>query len=186
MNYNKTKTVFFRLTICLITLTTLESCSIFGIDKIKISQSEFTHNDNDILFQGKLYSINIKDDENIIFPTRSKVPAPVTMDRPNEKKSESYRTVEYQPMILFLTKDRFVLNMGCTIYGRLSKDNDNSYDVVNIENSNDCQKKEFNEIETLVIDALKTSNKCSIEKETIYFKRDEKVLMVYTPVLADI
>ncbi len=179
MNYNKTKTFFFRLTICLITFTTLESCSIFGIEKIKISQSEFTHNDNDILFQGKLYSINIKADENIIFPIRSKVPAPVTMDRPNEKKSESYRTVEYQPTILFLTKDRFILNMGCTIYGRLAKDNDNSYDIVNIENSNDCQTKEFNKIETLVIDALKASNKCRIETGTIYFKRDDTVLMVY-------
>ena len=63
----------------------------------------------------------------------------VTMDRPNEKRKESYLTVEYQPTILFLTKDRFVLNMGCTIYGRLSKDNDNSYDIVNIENSNDEQ-----------------------------------------------
>lgn len=180
MNYNKTKTVFFRLTICLITLTTLESCSIFGIEKIKINQSEFTHNDNDILFHTKLYSINIKSDENIVFPVHSKVPAMVTLDRPNEKRKESYLTVEYQPTILFLTKDRFVLNMGCTIYGRLSKDNDNSYDIVNIENSNDCQKKEFNEIETLVIEALKTSNKCSIEKETIYFKRNEKVLMIYT------
>jgi len=101
------------------------------------------------------------------------------MDRPNEKKSESYLTVEYQPTILFLTKERFVLNMGCTIYGRLSKDNDNSYDIVYIENSTDCQKKEFNKIETFVIDALKTSNKCRIEKGTIYFERAEKVLMIY-------
>ena len=179
MKYVKTKTVIFRLTICLITLTTLESCSIFGIEKIKISQSEFTHNDNDILFQGKLYSINIKGDENIIFPIRSKAPAPVTMDRPNEKKSESYRTVEYQPTILFLTKDRFVLNMGCVIYGRLSKDNDNSFDILYIENSNDCQTKESNKIETLVIDALKASTKCRKEKGTIYFKKDDKVLMVF-------
>jgi hypothetical protein len=180
MNYNKTKIVFFRMTICLISLTTLESCSIFGIASIKISQSEFTHNDNDILFHGKLYSINIKGEENIIFPIRSKVPTLVTMDRPNKKKREFYRTAEYQPTILFLTKDRFILNMGCTIYIRLTKDNYNSYDIVNIENSNDCRKKEFNEIETLVIDALKTSNKCSIDEETIYFKKNEKVLMVYT------
>jgi len=159
---------------------TLESCSIFGIEKIKISQSEFTHNDNDILFQAKLNSICIKGDENIVFPVHSKISAMVTMDRPNEKRKESYLTVEYQPTILFLTKERFILNIGCTIYGKLSKDNDNSYDIVNIENSNDCQEKEFNEIETMVIDALKTSNKCSREKETIYFKRDEKVLMIYT------
>jgi len=101
------------------------------------------------------------------------------MDRPNEKKSVSFVTVEYQPTILLLTKDRFVLNMGCTIYGTLSKNNDNSFDIVYIENSTDCQKKEFNKIETLVIDALKASNKCRIEKGTIYFKRDNKVLMVY-------
>ena len=180
MNYNKTKTVFFRLTICLITLTTLESCSIFGIEKIKIGQSEFTHNENDILFQAKLYSINIKGDENIVFPVHSKVPAMVTMDRPNEERKESYLTVKYQPTILFLTKERFILNMGCAIYGRFSKNNDNSYDIVYTENSNDCQKKEFNEIETMVIDRLKTSNKCSLEKEALLFKKGEKVLMVYT------
>jgi len=179
MNGNKIKTVFCRLTICLITLTVLESCSILGIEKIQIRKSEFTHTENDILFQGKLYSINVKDDENIIFPTHSKVPALVTMDRPNEKRSESFVTVEYQPRILFLTKERFVLNMGCTIYGILSKNNDNSFDIVYIENSNDCQKKEFNKTETLVIDALKASNKCRIEKGIVYFKRDEKVLMVY-------
>ena len=136
------RTLFCRLTTCFIILTVLESCSIFGIDKIQIRQSEFTH--TDILFQGKLYSIHVKDDENILFPTNSKVPAPVTMDRPNEKKSVSFVTVEYQPTILLLTKDRFVLNMGCTIYGTLSKNNDNSFDIVYIENSTDCQKKEFN------------------------------------------
>ena len=174
------RNLFCRLTTCFIILTVLESCSIFGIDKIQIRQSEFTHTDDDILFQGTLYSIHVKDDEKILFPTHSKVPAPVTMDRPNEKKREFYRTAEYQPTILFLTKDRFILNMGCTIYIRLTKDNYNSYDIVNIENSNDCRKKEFNEIETLVIDALKTSNKCSIDEETIYFKKNEKVLMVYT------
>lgn len=69
--------------------------------------------------------------------------------------------------------------MGCTIYGKLSKDNDNSFNIDYIENSNDCQTKEFNKIETVVIDALKFSNKCRIEKRTIYFKRDDKVLMVY-------
>ena len=173
------RTLFCRLTTCFIILTVLESCSIFGIDKIQIRQSEFTHTDDDILFQGTLYSIHVKDDENILFPTHSKVPAPITMDRPNKKKSVSFVTVEYQPTILLLTKDRFVLNMGCTIYGTLSKNNDNSFDIVYIENSTDCQKKEFNKIETLVIDALKASNKCRIEKGTIYFKRDNKVLMVY-------
>lgn len=177
------KTVFFRLTMCLITLTTLESCSIFGIEKIIIRKSEFTHTDNDILFQGKLYSINIENDESIFFPIHSKVPAKVTMDRPNENKRTSFITVEYQPTIMFLTKERFVLNMGCTIYGRLSKDNDNSFDIVYIENSNDCQDKEFNKIEALVIDALKASNKCGKEKGTIYFKRDDKVLMVYRVII---
>ena len=171
------KTLFCRLTICFITLAVLESCSILGIDKIQIRQSEFTH--TDILFQGKLYSIHVKDDENILFPTHSEVPAPVTMDRPNKEKSVSFVTIEYQPTILFLTKDRFVLNMGCTIYGTFSKNNDNSFDIVYIENSTDCQKKEFNKIETLVIDALKASNKCRIEKGTIYFKSGDKVLMVY-------
>lgn len=173
------KTVFFRLTICLITLTTLESCSIFGIEKITIRKSEFTHTENDILFQGKLYSINVENDESIIFPIHSKVPAPVSKDRPNGEKRVSFITVEYQPTIMFLTKERFVLNMGCTIYGKLSKDNDNSFDIVYIENSNDCQEKEFNKIETLVIDALEASNKCRKEKGTMYFKRDDKVLMVY-------
>ena len=173
------KTLFRRLTICLMTLAVLESCSIFGIDKIQIRQSEFTHTDDDILFQGTLYSIHVKDDEKILFPTHSKVPAPVTMDRPNEEKSVSFVTIDYQPTILFLTKEKFVLNMGCTIYGIFSKDNDNSFDIVYIENSTDCQKKEFNKIETLVIDALKASNKCRIEKGTNYFKRDDKVLMVY-------
>lgn len=179
INYNKMKTVLFRLTICLITLSVLESCSIFGIEKIKIRQSEFTHTDNDILFQGKLYSINAQNDENIIFPTHSKVPAPVTMDRPNVKKGFSYVTVEYQPTILFLTKERFVLNMGCTIYGRLSRDKENSFDIVYIENSNDCQSKEFSEIETLVINTLKASNKCIIEKDVISFKRNNEILMIY-------
>jgi len=173
------KTVFFGLITCLICLTILESCSIFGIEKIIIRKSYFTYSDNDILFQGKLNSINVKNDENIIFPIHSKVQAMVTMDRPNENRNDSYRTVDYQPTILFLTKERFVLNMGCTIYGKLSKDNDSSFDILYIENSNDCQTKEFNKIETLVIDALNASNKCRIDKGTIYFKRDDKVLMVY-------
>lgn len=178
MNYNKTKTVFFRLTICLITLTTLESCSIFGIEKIKISQSEFTHNENDILFQGKLNSINIKNDENIIFPIRTKIPK-------NEhyiafgNRNQFDDIVEYQPTILFLTKDRFILNMGCTIYGQLSIGKENSFDIVYTENSNDCGKKELDEIEILVINTLKASNKCIIENNIITFKRDNEVLMVY-------
>ena len=173
------KTVFFGLITCLICLTVLESCSIFGIEKIIIRKSDFTYSDNEILFQGKLNSINVKNDENIIFPIHSKVPTMATMDRPNEKRNESYLTVDYQPTIMFLTKERFVLNMGCTIYGKLSKDNINSFDILYIENSNDCQTKEFNKIETLVIEALKASTKCRIERGTIYFKRDDKVLMVY-------
>lgn len=61
------KTVFFRLIICLIALTILESCSIFGIEKIIIRKSDFTYTDNDILFQGKLNSINIRNNEDIFF-----------------------------------------------------------------------------------------------------------------------
>lgn len=173
------RTVFFGLITCLIFLTILESCSIFGIEKIIIRKSDFTYSDNDILFKGKLNSINFKNDEIITFPIQSKVPAMVTMDRPNEKRNESYLTVNYQPTILFLTKERFVLNMGCTIYGKLSKDNANSFDILYIENSNDCLTRKFNKIETLVIDALKASTKCRKEKGTIYFKKDDKVLMVF-------
>ena len=179
MNYNKTKTVFFRLAICLIALTTLESCSILGIEKITIHKSEFTYNENDILFQGKLYSINVENNQNIIFPIHYKRPTMIPYNVSNRKTNPTDVTDEYQPTILFLTKDRFILNMGCTIYGKLSKENDNSFDIDYIENSNDCQNKEFNKIETLVIDALKASNKCRIDKGTIYFKRDDKVLMVY-------
>ena len=173
------RTVFFGLITCLICLTTLESCSIFGIEKIIIRKSDFNYTDNDILFQGKLSSINVKNEGTIIFPIHSKKRAAVTMDRPNLERTESYLTVEYQPTILFLTRERFVLNMGCTIYGKLSKEKDNSFDILYIENSNDCQTKEFNRIQNLVIDALNASNKCIIDNETIYFKRDDKVLMVY-------
>jgi len=173
------KTVFFRLIICLITLLVLESCSIFGIKKIKISQSEFTYTDDDILSKGKLYSIKTQNNENIVFPIYSNVPAMITYDRPNEKKNPSYIKTEYQPTILFLTKERFVLNMGCTVYGKISKPSNNSFDIISRENSNDCQSEKSNEIQTLVINALKGSTKCTIEKNILSFKKDDEVLMVY-------
>jgi hypothetical protein len=173
------KTVFFRLIICLITLTILESCSILGIEKITIRQSEFTYNEIDMLFQGKLNFINVKNDENIIFPIRTKKPKNVEhyIEFGNRRKFDDI--VEYQPTILFLTKDRFILNMGCTIYGQLSKGKENSFDIVYTENSNDCGKKELDEIEILVVKTLKASNKCIIENNIITFKRDNEVLMVY-------
>lgn len=179
MHNPKTNTVLLKLTICLITLMAFEACAIFGIEKIEIRKSEFTHDENDILCQAKLNSIKTKSDENIVFPVYISMIDVITMDRP-ERRKESYHTVKYQPTILFLTKERFILNMGCTIYGRFSKSNNDSYDILYTENSNDCQKKELNEIQFLVMDALKTSNKLVVEKENIYFKRGEKVLMVYT------
>ena len=175
----KITTLFFRLIICLITLSVFESCSIFGIEKIIIRQSVFTHTDDDIIFKAKLYSIITPNDESIIFPIQSKVSTPDSYYRPNMVIKSSYRIVEYQPILLFLTKERFVLNMGCTIYGQLSKEKGNSFDIMYVENSNDCHSGEFNENETMVVKVLKASNKCSIENEILSFKRDEEVLMVY-------
>src|ERR1035437_8981055 len=165
------KTVFFKLIICLVILSTAESCSIFGIEKIIIRRSEFTYSDDDILLKGKLYSIKIKNDENIVFPILYKVPAARTMDRPNIMKSSYERTVEYQPTISFLTKGRFILNMGCTIYGKMSKNQSNSFDIDYIENSNDCNAEKFSSRENMVVKALNASNKCVIEKDVISFKR---------------
>jgi len=179
MTYNKTKSVFFRLTICLITLTTLESCSIFGIEKITIRQSEFTYTENDMLFQGQLHSIKGPNHENIFFPIRTIKPVNIAYKEVKIGNRSENRTVVYQPTILFLTKDRFILNMGCTIYGQLSIGKENSFDIVYTENSNDCGKKELNEIEILVVETLKASNKCIIENNIITFKRDNEVLMVY-------
>jgi len=173
------KPLFFRLIICLITLSVLESCSIFGIEKIIIRQSEFTYTENDILFKAKLECVTTNNEENIIFPIYSKVPTPVSYNRPNERESLSFRISEYQPTILFLTKDRFVLNMGCTFYGQLSKGKENTFDIISVENSNDCYSKEFNKIETLVTNALKSSTKCKLENEVLTFTKDGYVLMVY-------
>jgi|GEM_PF-1840888 len=174
------KSIFFRLVICLITLTVFESCSFFGIEKIIIRPSEFTYTDNDILYKAKLYSIKNSTGEDVFFPIQYKVPAMVAYDnRQNGQNAPSYITTEYQPTILFLTKDRFVFNMGCTIYGKISKDKDNSFDIVFLENSNDCQAKEFSKMEALVLAVLKASTKCILYKDVIYLKKENELLMVY-------
>ncbi len=176
---NKIESVLFRLIISLITLSALESCSIFGIEKIIIRRSDFTQTDNDILFKGKLYSIHLKNDESIIFPAHYSDPAIVAYNKSNAKKNSTDITIEYQPTIMFLTKERFVVDMGCTIYGQLSKNKENSFDIIYLENSNDCNSLKFNTIKTLVINSLKASTKCIIENDEISFKKDGKVLMVY-------
>lgn len=179
VNHIDMKTVFIKPVICLIALTILESCSILGIEQIIIRKSNFTYTENDMLFKAKLYSVKGPNQENILFPIRTLKPVPIEYKEVKIGNRTESRFNEYQPEILFLTKDRFILNIGCTIYGQLSMGKENSFDVVSTEFSNDCGIKEFNVIETMIVKALKASNKCTIENQIIAFKKDNEVLMVF-------